>query len=327
MLKIGIIGLPNVGKSLLFNKLTKKNILSKNYFFSTIKENINFLKIYNKELFFLKKIINPKKINNKNIIIIDFAGLIKKANKGKGFGLNILKKIQKLDLIIHVIKIFNKNNIFDYYNNNIYNNINIIKTEFILKDINYIQNIIKKNSKCNKIYIKCLNILNKYIFINKYFNIKNKIFKNLITSKPMIYLFNINKKENVNINKILFNIKYDIKTPNIGTFFLDIKNNNNKYYKFINYIYDFLKIKYCFTIKNNIITLWFLKNNINIYNFSKKIHTYIYNNYIYSNIIKYNDYIKYKKISILSKYKLIFFKKKKYIISNKDIIFIYYKKN
>ncbi|XBT18460.1 MAG: GTPase [Candidatus Shikimatogenerans sp. Tder] len=253
MLKIGIIGLPNVGKSLLFNKLTKNNILSKNYFFSTIKENINFLKIYNKELLLLKKIINPKKINNKNIIIIDFAGLIKKASKGKGLGLNILNKIQKLDLIIHVIKIFNNNNIYNYYDNNIYNNINIIKNELILKDIITIKNILNKNKKYNNIYIKYMNILNKNIFLNKFYNIKNFFLKNLITIKPIIYLFNINKNKNKNIKKILFKINYDIKTPNIGVFFLDIKKN--KYNKLINYIYNFLNLKYCFTIKNKIISL------------------------------------------------------------------------
>ncbi|XBT18758.1 MAG: DUF933 domain-containing protein [Candidatus Shikimatogenerans sp. Tcar] len=321
MLKIGIVGLPNVGKSLLFNKLTKNNILSKNYFFSTIKENINFLKIYNKELILLKKIINPKKINYKSIKIIDFAGLIKNASKGKGLGINILNKIQKLDLIIHVIKIFNKKNILNYYNNNVYNNINIIKHELILKDIIYLE---KKN---NNKYIKYLNILNKYTYLNKFYNKNKKKLNGLITNIPMIYLFNINKNKKNNIKKILLKIKYDIDTPNIGIFFLDIKYNNNRYYKFINYIYKFLNLKYCFTIKNKIITLWLIKNNINVYNFSKKIHTYIYNNYFNSQIIKFKDFIIYKNYNILKKKKLIYFKNKKYLISNKDIIFINYKKN
>ncbi|XKR68125.1 MAG: DUF933 domain-containing protein [Candidatus Shikimatogenerans sp. Tder] len=66
---------------------------------------------------------------------------------------------------------------------------------------------------------------------------------------------------------------------------------------------------------------------MNIYKFSKKIHTYIYKNYLYSKIIKFKDYILYNNYNLLKKKKLIFFKKKKYIISNKDIIFINYKKN
>lgn len=254
-LKIGIIGLPNVGKSLLFNKLTNCKVLSKNFFFSTINPNIDYLRIYNKYLIKLINIINTKKIYNKNIIIVDLAGLIKNSNKGQGLGLKILTKIQELDIIIHVIKVFNKDNIYNYYNNNILNNINIIKKELILRDIYLIKKNIINNKNINEIikYKKYLNILKKNIYINKYYkyNNNNNLLSNLITMKPMLLLFNINKNNFSQKKKILKILKKDINNLSLGYYFLDIKKDNKKYYNFIDYIYKFFNIKYCFTIKNN----------------------------------------------------------------------------
>lgn len=111
MLKAGIIGLPNVGKSSLFNTLTNSNALSANYPFATIEPNVGVVYLKDERLDYLKNLYNPKSVVPTSFEFIDIAGLVKGASKGEGLGNQFLAQIREVDAICEVIRVFEDDNI------------------------------------------------------------------------------------------------------------------------------------------------------------------------------------------------------------------------
>lgn len=146
---VGIIGLPNVGKSTLFKALTKKPVDIANYPFTTIQPNVGIVAVPDKRLEKIAEIIKPEKITPTIIEFVDIAGLVKNAHKGEGLGNQFLAQIRNCDALVQVIKAFDKN--IDPENE-----IEIIKTELEMKDL------------------------------------ESKEKENLLSKKPIIYLFNTN---------------------------------------------------------------------------------------------------------------------------------------
>ena len=109
--KCGIVGLPNVGKSTLFNALTKAGIDSENYPFCTIEPNIGIVEVPDNRINELAKIVNPEKIQPAIVEFVDIAGLVEGASKGEGLGNKFLANIRETDAILHVVRCFNDDNI------------------------------------------------------------------------------------------------------------------------------------------------------------------------------------------------------------------------
>ena len=144
-LRIGIVGLPNVGKSTLFNALTKSGIEAENYPFCTIDPNIGIVEVPDNRLIEIDSVINSQKIINTAIEFVDIAGLVKGASQGEGLGNKFLSNIRNVDAIIHVVRCYENENVTHVEGSiNPKRDIEIIETELILKDIETVSKRLEK---------------------------------------------------------------------------------------------------------------------------------------------------------------------------------------
>lgn len=216
-LKAGIVGLPNVGKSTLFNAITKQNILAANYPFATIEPNLGTVIVPDNRLSQLESIYHPERVLPTTFEFTDIAGLVKGASTGEGLGNKFLSHIREVDAICHVVRCFEDEKIIHVESDiDPIRDIEIVNLELILSDLEIVENrllkIEKKAYKTNdKIAIKEVEILKKIkaaLITNKGANTvdfdseSKKIIKgfNLITVKPVIYLANVKEEDVVNEN-------------------------------------------------------------------------------------------------------------------------------
>ena len=147
-LKAGIVGLPNVGKSTLFNAITKKHILAANYPFATIEPNVGVVTVPDTRLDYLVSLYNPKSIVPTTFEFIDIAGLVSGASKGEGLGNKFLSHIREVDAIVEVVRCFDDENITHVEGKtDPIRDIEIIKTELILADLDIVENRLGKIEK------------------------------------------------------------------------------------------------------------------------------------------------------------------------------------
>ena len=215
-LKIGIVGLPNVGKSTFFNALTKLKAETANYPFCTIEPNNGVIKVNDKRIEKLVNIFNPLKVSYTSVEFIDIAGLIKGASKGEGLGNNFLNHIRQCNVICYLVRCFNGDHI-QHINNNIspIEDFEIVLIELILDDCNNIEKrMIKINKNIKKqdptaileknVLEKCLIQLknNKMIRNLKLSKEEIEFVKplNLLTFKPFMIVGNISESDILNIN-------------------------------------------------------------------------------------------------------------------------------
>lgn len=213
-LSIGIVGLPNVGKSTLFNALTNNNILAANYPFATIEPNTGIVPVPDNRLDVLQKMYNAEKTIPATVTFVDIAGLVAGASQGEGLGNKFLANIRQCDAIIHVVRAFDNDDIV-HVNNRVDpgNDIEIINTELILADIQTIENRINKLSKeakANPNAKKSLDHLNSLLgelragnTIAHIQNVNQEIIADLhlLTAKPIIYVFNLDEEDLSNTEK------------------------------------------------------------------------------------------------------------------------------
>lgn len=213
-LSIGIVGLPNVGKSTLFNALTNNNILAANYPFATIEPNTGIVPVPDDRLAVLKNIYNSEKILPATVTFVDIAGLVAGASQGEGLGNKFLANIRQCDAIIHVVRAFDNNDIV-HVNDRVdpSSDIETINTELILADIQTIESRINKLSKEAKSNPKAKLTLNHLIYIldelragitvSHMSDIDYELINDLhlLTAKPVIYVFNIDEDDLSNEDK------------------------------------------------------------------------------------------------------------------------------
>ena len=214
----GIVGLPNVGKSTLFNALTSTQAAeSQNYPFCTIEPNIGKVIVPDERLKKISKISNSKKIIFNQLEFVDIAGLVKGANKGEGLGNKFLSNLNNVDALIHMVRCFEDENI-THVNNNIdpINDIITIETELLLTDLakieNIISNLISKNKgvKIDPNIMDTLTVIKNKLSEGKPLNQvefdidQRPILReyNFLTQKPILFVLNIDEKSIKNGNHL-----------------------------------------------------------------------------------------------------------------------------
>lgn len=214
-LTAGIVGLPNVGKSTLFNAITKQNILAANYPFATIEPNIGTVVVPDERLNFLNELYKPKSLVGATFEFTDIAGLVKGASQGEGLGNKFLSHIREVDAIVEVVRCFDDANI-THVDGNIdpIRDIETINLELIFADIEVVQNRLGRIGKKaamskDKETIKEVTILNKIndcLQSNKPIRSldldedERKFIKNFsfLTAKPIIYVANVTEDDLMN---------------------------------------------------------------------------------------------------------------------------------
>ena len=203
--KCGIVGLPNVGKSTLFNALTNSNkAQAANFPFCTIDPNVGVVAVPDYRLLNLAKISKSKKIINTTISFVDIAGLVKGASKGEGLGNKFLSHIREVDAIIHMIRCFDSDDIQNV-NQNVdpIRDLEIIETEMMLADLESIQKRLEKNNKKNiddkqitilQIASDCINNEKDISILKNQFSKKELNQSGLLSIKPKIFVCNVDEK-------------------------------------------------------------------------------------------------------------------------------------
>ena len=327
----GIVGLPNVGKSTLFNALTNsQNAKASNYAFCTIEPNKAIVEVPDDRLNKIGKIENSKNIIPTQLNFIDIAGLVKGASKGEGLGNKFLSHIKEVDLILHVIRCFEDPDI-DHVENSLdpIRDMQIIEDELILSDLVSAEEQLKKLKKeidkdiGNKEKILILEKIIKNLTTEK--SLKNlnfnedeeKILKtfNLISTKPKIFICNLNEKEKLDNNKyinlirsnlndersIIISISAEIESQ-ISQLenevekkeFLDSLDwNSSGLDRIIKSSYSKLNLITYFTAGEKETKAWTIKRNSTAPDASAIIHTDFKNGFICAETTSYEDYIKY----------------------------------
>ena len=356
-LTAGIVGLPNVGKSTLFNSITKQNILAANYPFATIDPNVGIVIVPDKRLEELSKLYEPEKIVPTAYEFIDIAGLVKGASKGEGLGNKFLSHIREVDAICEVVRCFEDENVI-HVDGKIdpINDIEIINTELIIADLETVENRISKIEKKAKttkekdvvieynILSKAKEELEKDIPLRqmKIEKEEKELLENfsLLTIKPIIYIANV-AEEDINKENKYYNLVKDyakneesevvkisakieselseLNDEDKGVFLEDLGIKESGLHQLIKATYRLLGLQTFLTAGKEEVRAWTYHKGMTAPECAGVIHTDFKKGFIKAEIINYDDLIKAKSEKVAKEQGKLRIEGKEYIMKDGDV--------
>ncbi|TNE53056.1 MAG: redox-regulated ATPase YchF [Bacteroidetes bacterium] len=357
-LKCGIVGLPNVGKSTLFNCLSNAKAQSANFPFCTIEPNVGTISVPDQRLEVLEKLVNPERVVPTTMEIVDIAGLVKGASKGEGLGNQFLANIRETDAIIHVLRCFEDGNIVHVDGSvDPIRDKGVIDVELQLKDLESIEKKISSMSRMVKSGDK--EVLKEYELAQKIsahleqgLSVRSMELDEkeqelvhgfqLITSKPVLYLCNVDEASVKTGNQFVDQVKEAVKDEEAEVLVIGAKieadiNELETYEerqlfldelgleepgvnRLIRSAYALLKLKTYFTAGVKEVRAWTIKEGMTAPQAAGVIHTDFEKGFIRAEVMKYQDFVglgSETAVKDAGKFKV---EGKEYVVSDGDIM-------
>ena len=357
-LKCGIVGLPNVGKSTLFNCLSNAKAQSANFPFCTIEPNVGTITVPDSRLNNLEQLVNPEKVIPTTIEIVDIAGLVKGAHKGEGLGNQFLANIREVDAIIHVLRCFDDDNVIHVDGNvNPVSDKEIIDLELQLKDLETLEKRIgaierkaksgdKESEKIHKVYTEAREHLVSGNSIRS-LDVDEGLFKfldelQLITAKPVIYVCNVDESSVINGNEHVDNVEKLVANENAEILVLgagiesdiaelddfeerkmfldDLGLEEAGVSKLITNAYSLLNLQTYFTAGEKEVRAWTIKKGMTAPQSAGVIHTDFEKGFIKAEVIKFSDFVKYGSESSVKEAGKLMIQGKEYVVNDGDVM-------